>query len=163
MTDLVGGHSMALYYYNLAYSLPLYLHIDLRKDNPQSLMFWWNASTCRHLGIGGTHPDPAVRKSQKESMTAYRRLETFFKTGKFYGLGEMVHVHVHPTEPAAVMNVFNLESQPATRHIEFTPSQIGLNGSKEYKVIGATASRRGDLYLLDVVVPALGHSLMELR
>jgi hypothetical protein len=163
MKDLVGGHSMALYYYNLAYSLPLYLHIDLRKDNPQCLMFWWNASTCRHLGIGGTHPDPAVRKSQKEAMAAYRRLETFFKQGTFYGLGEMVHVHVHPTEPSAVMNVFNLQSQPATQHIEFTPAQVGLAGSKDYKVIGATSSRRGDLFSLDVVVPALGHSLVELR
>jgi hypothetical protein len=163
MTDLVGGHSMALYYYNLAYSLPLYLHIDLRTDNPQCLMFWWNASTCRHLGIGGTHIDPVVRKAQKDAMAAYRRLEPFFKVGKFYGLDETVHVHVHPSQPAAVMNVFNLENQPATRHIEFTPSQIGLESSKEYQVIGATATRRGDLYLLDVVVPALGHSLVELR
>lgn len=162
MTDLVGGHSMALYYYNLAYSLPLYLHIDLRKDNPQCLMFWWNASTCRHLGIGGTHTDPVVRKSQKDAMAAYRKFETFFKTGKFYGLGEMVHVHVHPTQSAAVINVFNLESQPQNQHIELTPSQIGLDGSKEYKVIGATANRRGDLYLLDVMVPALGHSLVEI-
>jgi hypothetical protein len=163
MTDLVGGHSMALYYYNLAYSLPLYLHIDLRTDNPQCLMFWWNASTCRHLGIGGTHIDPAVRKAQNDAMAAYRRLEAFFKMGKFYGLGETVHVHVHPSQPAAVMNVFNLESQPATQHIEFAPSKIGLDASKEYQVIGATASRRGDLYLLDVAVPALGHSLVELR
>jgi hypothetical protein len=163
MKDLVGGHSMALYYYNLAYSLPLYLHIDLRTDNPQCLMFWWNASTCRHLGIGGTHTDPAVRKAQKDAMAAYRRLEPFFKTGKFYGLGETVHVHVHPTEPSAVMNVFNLESQPATRRIEFKPSQIGLESSKEYQVTGATATRQGELYLLDVAVPAFGHSLVELR
>jgi hypothetical protein len=163
MTDLVGGHSMALYYYNLAYSLPLYLHIDLRTDNPQCLMFWWNASTCRHLGIGGTHIDPVVRKAQRDAMATYRTLDTFFKAGKFYGLGETVHVHVHPSRPAAVINVFNLENQPATRHIEFAPAQIGLEGSKEYQVVGATASRRGDLYVLDVAVPALGHSLVELR
>lgn len=163
MQDLVGGHSMALYYYNLAYSLPLYLHIDLRTDNPQCLMFWWNASTCRHLGIGGTHSDPAVRKSQKEAMTSYRRLEPFFKTGKFYGLGETVHVHVHPTESTAVMNVFNLESQPETRRIEFTPAEIGLEGSREYKVVGAKSIHRGDSYRLEVAVPALGHALVELN
>ena len=58
MKDLVGGHSMALYYYNLAYSLPLYLHIDLRTDNAQCLMFWWNASTCRHLGNRRNPPRP---------------------------------------------------------------------------------------------------------
>jgi hypothetical protein len=163
MTDLVGGHSVALYYYNLAYSLPLYLHIDLRKDNGQCLMFWWNASTCRHLGIGGTHADPAVCMAQKEAMATYRRLEPFFKAGKFYGLGEMVHVHVHPTESAAVINCFNLESQPATRRMEFAPSRFGLDRTREYKALGATATRHGELYLLDVVVPPYGHSLVELR
>ena len=34
-------------------SLPLYIHIDLRTDNRNALVFWWYASTCRHLGIGG--------------------------------------------------------------------------------------------------------------
>jgi len=163
MTDLVGGHSIALYYYNLAYSLPLYIHIDLRKDNGQCLMLWWNASTCRHLGIGGTPADPAVRKAQKAAMATYRRLAPFFKAGKFYGLDEMVHVHVHPTEPAAVINCFNLESRPATRHIEFAPSRFGLDRSKEYRAIGAAASRHGERYLLDVGVPPYGHSLVELR
>jgi len=162
MTDLVGGHSIALYYYNLAYSLPLYIHIDLRKDNGQCLMFWWNASTCRHLGIGGTHADPAVRKAQKEAMATYRRLEPLFKAGKFYGLDEMLHVHVHPTESAAVINCFNLGNQPATRRIEFVPSRFGLDRTKEYKAIGAAASRHGELYLMEVAVPAYGHSLVEL-
>jgi hypothetical protein len=126
-------------------------------------MFWWNASTCRHLGIGGTHADPAVRKAQKEAMATYRRLAPFFKAGKFYGLNEMLHVHVHPTESAAVINCFNLESKPASQHIEFAPSRFGLDGAKEYRAIGATASHHGERYLLDVVVPAYGHSLVELR
>ena len=163
MADLVGGHSMALYYYNMAYSMPLYLHIDLRTDNAQCLMFWWNASTCRHLGIGGTHPDPAVRQAQKEAMATYRRLEPFFKIGKFYGIDETAHVHIHPTEPAAVINVFNLEDQPATRHLEFEPAQIGLSGSREYKATGGAFVRHGDAYVLDVPVRAYGHTLVELR
>ncbi|MDR3675967.1 MAG: hypothetical protein P4N24_10795 [Acidobacteriota bacterium] len=163
MTDLVGGHSIALYYYNLAYSLPLYIHIDLRKDNAQCLMFWWNASTCRHLGIGGTHTDPAVRKSQKEAMAAYRRLAPVFKSGTFYGLGETVHVHVHPSKSEAVINCFNLENKPASKRVEFAPSRYGLDVAKEFKVVGATANRHGESYLLEVDVPAYGHSLIELR
>ena len=78
MQDLTSGRSIALYYYNLAYSLPLYIHIDLRTDNRNAVVFWWNASTCRHLGIGGTHPDPAVRQAQKEGMANYRRLKPYF-------------------------------------------------------------------------------------
>ena len=163
MTDLVGGHSIALYYYNLAYSMPLYLHIDLRKDNPQCLMFWWNASTCRHLGIGGTHYDPRVQKAQKEAMATYRRLESFFKGGIFYGLDEMVHVHVHPTEPAAVINCFNLEDRAVNRRIEFDPRKVGLETRKPYRIKGATAQQAEGRYLIDVAVPSYGHSLIEVR
>jgi hypothetical protein len=163
MTDLVGGHSIALYYYNLAYSLPLYLHIDLRKDNAQCLMFWWNASTCRHLGIGGTHPDPRVQQAQREAMATYRRLQSFFKAGTFYGLDEMVHVHVHPTEPAAVINCFNLEDHAVNRRIELHPSKLGLEATGSYQIKGATAQRAGDHYIIDVAVPSYGHSLIEMR
>jgi hypothetical protein len=161
MTDLVGGHSIALYYYNLAYSLPLYLHIDLRKDNAQCLMFWWNASTCRHLGIGGTHPDPRVQKAQKDAMATYRRLEAFFKAGTFYGLDEMVHVHVHPTEPAAVINCFNLEDHAVDRRIEVHPGKLGLQARGSYQFKGTTAHRAGDRYILELTVPSYGHSLVE--
>jgi hypothetical protein len=163
MTDLVGGHSIALYYYNLAYSLPLYLHIDLRKDNAQCLMFWWNASTCRHLGIGGTHPDPGVQKAQKEAMATYRRLQSFFKAGTFYGLDEMVHVHVHPTEPAAVINCFNLEEHAVNRRIELHPRKLGLEAMGPYQIKGATAQRAEERYIIDVEVPSYGHSLIEVR
>jgi hypothetical protein len=163
MTDLVGGHSIALYYYNLAYSLPLYLHIDLRKDNAQCLMFWWNASTCRHLGIGGTHPDPRVQLAQKEAMATYRRLQSFFKAGTFYGLDEMVHVHVHPAEPAAVINCFNLEDHAVNRRIELHPGKLGLEASGSYQFKGATAQWAENRYIIEVVVPSYGHSLIEMR
>jgi hypothetical protein len=162
MEDLLSGRSIALYYYNLAYSLPLYIHIDLRTDNENGLVFWWNASTCRHLGIGGTHKDPAVNNAHREAMASYRRLEPFFKRGSFYGVDEMVHVHVHPTESAAVINCFNLEDKPVTRRLEFAPSRFGLDHSKQYKVTGASVSRDAELYLLNVAIPAYGHCLVEL-
>lgn len=96
-------------------------------------------------------------------MTVYRKLEPFFKSGTFYGLGETVHVHVHPVEDTAVINVFNLENHAETRHVDFTPARIGLKGSREYNVVGAKLNRNGDLYRLEVPVPALGHALVELR
>jgi hypothetical protein len=163
MVDLVGGHSIALYYYNLAYSLPLYIHIDLRKDNAQCLMLWWNASTCRHLGMGGTHADAAVRQAQKQAMTDYRRLSPFFKAGRFYGLDETTHVHVHPTESAAVINCFNLEDHPAKRQIDFAPARFGLDGAKDYHIAGAEANRQGSRYVLEVGIAAYGHTLVEVR
>ncbi len=109
MEDLLKGWAISLYYYNLAYELPLYLHIDLRTDNANALQFWWYASTCRHLGIGGTHPDPAVRSAHKAAMARYMGLKEFYTQGRFYGLDECIHLHVLPEKKAMVVNMFNLE------------------------------------------------------
>jgi hypothetical protein len=163
MEDLLSGRAIALYYYNLAYDLPLYIHIDLRTDNRNALVFWWNASTCRHLGIGGTHKDPVVRKAQKEAMATYRRLEQFFKAGKFYGLDETVHVHTHPTDQAAVINCFNLEDAPVEREVELLPERVGLDPRRSYKVEGVPARGQGPSYILSFKVPARGHQLAEVR
>jgi hypothetical protein len=163
MEDLISGHAIALYYYSLAYGLPIYLHIDLRKDNAHALMFWWNASTCRHLGIGGTHKDPTARQAHKEGMAAYRRLEAFFKAGAFFGLDETVHIHIHPTEQAAVVNCFNLEDRTVTRRIAFEPGKFGLDAGASYEVKGAPAHKDGNRYSIDVEILAYGHVLLELR
>jgi hypothetical protein len=111
MEDLRSGRAAALYDYNLACNIPLYLHVDLRCDNDHALVFWWFASTCRHLGIGGTHDDPRVAELHRQAMRRYRRLERFYKRGEFFGLGEEVHVHVRPEENAFVVNLFNLSSE----------------------------------------------------
>jgi hypothetical protein len=151
MRDLVGGHSIALYYYNLAYSIPLYIHIDLRKDNDQALMLWWNISTCRHLGLGGTHADPAARQAQKQAMSHYRCLKPYFARGIFYGIDEQTHMHRHPTESSAVINCFNLDDRPATRRLDLDPARVGLDPNRRYT------------YPKEVQVAPYGHTLVEVR
>jgi hypothetical protein len=162
MEDLMSGHAIALYYYNLAYGLPLYIHIDLRKDNASALEFWWNASTCRHLGIGGTHADPAVQKAHHEAMATYLRLQPFFKAGVFYGVDEMIHVHVHPTELAAVINCFNLEGHSVRRTLEIDPAKFGLETHHAYEFKGAATRREANRYIVDVEIPSQGHVLLEM-
>ncbi|MBE7539252.1 MAG: hypothetical protein HS122_12670 [Opitutaceae bacterium] len=163
MRDLVGGHSIALYYYNLAYSIPLYLHIDLRKDTREGLMFWWNASTVRHLGIGGTHHDPAIAKMHHEAMSTYMRLKSFFAAGTFYGIDERTHVHRHPDRSAAVLNCFNLTDRPETRRITFDPARFGLDPNRSYQVAGATVIKADRQLELDIPIHAYGHTLVEIR
>ncbi len=162
MTDLAGGHSIALYYYNLAYSLPLYIHIDLRTDNEQALMLWWNASTCRHLGVGGTHKDPRVAQAQKEALATYRRLKPFFAAGVFFGIDEQTHVHRHPAESRAVINCFNLSRDPVRRSFRFDPARYGLDRSRGYRATGGAARRTGEGYDLEVAVAPWGHTLVEI-
>ena len=163
MADLVGGHSIALYYYNLAYSLPLYIHIDLRTDNAQALMFWWNASTCRHLGIGGTHPDPNVQKAHQAAAATFRRLKPYFASGIFYGIDELTHFHRHPTERSAVINCFNLEDQPVTRRFLLEPTRFELDSGATYQVSGGNAQRKNGRYEIEVSIASYGHTLIELK
>jgi hypothetical protein len=130
MEHLHTGRARCLYYYNLACNVPMYLHIDLRKDNEHCLEVWWYASTCRHLGIGGTHQDPAVVAAQKAAMRRYRALERFFKRGEFYGIHEEVHLHALPEENAFVANLFNLSDQKRMVGGSIELSRMGLRGGR---------------------------------
>jgi hypothetical protein len=161
MVNLGRGNSICLYYYNLAYSQPLYLHIDLRSDNVEAVMFWWNASTCRHLGIGGTHGDPKVRDVQKKAVSDYIRLKPHFAAGTFYGIDETIHVHRHPTAATAVINCFNLDQTPIDRKIEFDPKRFGLPSAKSYQFTGAQFTRANNLFTGSVTIPPMGHRLIE--
>lgn len=127
MDDLISGRAVSLYYYNMAYSLPLYIHIDLRKDNENALEFWWYASTCRHLGIGGKHLDPKVWDAHKKAMRTYMRLKRYYTQGEFLGLGEDVHLHRLPHGKRLVLNVFNFESKAAVRVINLDLSELGFS------------------------------------
>ena len=55
--------------------------------------------------------------------------------------------------PSSTASTSKASPPPGT--LKFAPSRFGLDGTKEYKAIGATASRQGELYLLDVVGPRL--------
>jgi hypothetical protein len=163
MQDLMSGNSFNLYYYALAYSLPLYLHIDLRTDNRNAIVFWWTASTCRHLGVGGTHADPEVIAAQKQAIQDYKRLKSYFTKGVFFGLGEMTHVHSSHDGMSAIINCFNLESHLVERDIRFAPAELHLNPRKEYRFAGARFERKGTdyVYVGRVSIPAQGHALIE--
>jgi hypothetical protein len=130
MEDIASGRARSLYYYNLSCNVPLYLHINLRGDTPGCEVLWWYASTCRHLGIGGTHPDPAVAADQKTAMRTYHELERFFKRGDFYGINEDIHLHALPEENAFVVNLFNLSDQKKTVGGSIDLGRMGLKGQR---------------------------------
>ena len=130
MADITSGRARAMYYYNLGCNVPIYLHIDLRKDKPGCPELWWYASTARHLGIGGTHENPAVAAAQKAAMRKYHQLERFFKRGDFYGLGEEVHLHALPEENAFVVNLFNLSDGKKTVGGSIDLGRMGLKGQR---------------------------------
>jgi hypothetical protein len=161
MADLLSGKALSLYYANLAYSIPIYLHIDLRKDNANALEFWWYASTCRHLGVGGKHPDPKVWDAHKEAMKSYMNLKRFYTQGIFYGLDETVHAHTLPNEGKCVINVFNLSDTEIERELRFKPAEVGLR-TQNFQVDIPSMTKEGDLIILRVPVPPKSHRLISL-
>src|SRR5258708_23688549 len=93
------------------------------------LAFWWYASTCRHLGIGGVkEPASALYQALKGAMATYRRLKPFFTRGRFVGLDRLAHGHVLKDRDAAVLVLFNLSSQPERRRIAVPLRALGISG-----------------------------------
>jgi hypothetical protein len=162
MRDLLERRSMSQYYFNLAYGLPTYLHIDLRTDNKECIVFWWNASTCRHLGVGGKSADPEIWEAQKQAMQEYLKYKQFFTQGTFYGLDETVHVHTLLESRKAVINFFNLTDEDAKKVVKFKLSEIGLP-SRDVYIKNGVCAQNGDQIELRVQVPAKGHRLMVLQ
>jgi hypothetical protein len=160
MDDIVSRRAYSLYYANLAYSVPIYLHIDLRKDNANAMMLWWYMSTCRHLGVGGTPKDPAVWAAQKAAMTTYLGNKRFFTQGAFFGLGETVHAHTLDGE--SVINCFNPETEPLSRVLAFSPDEIGLPPGS-VAVEGAEFQQKGNEVSVNLSIPARGHLLLKVR
>jgi len=132
MEDIRSGRARSLYYYNLGCNVPIYLHVDLRDDNEHCLVLWWYASTCRHLGIGGTHSNPAIAQAQKLSMKRYRKLERFYKEGEFYGMHEEAHVHVLSEENAFLVNLFNLSDERRVISGSIAFEKMGLDPDRWY-------------------------------
>ena len=126
-------------------------------------MFWWNASTCRHLGIGGTHEDAAVREAHQRALETYRRLSPFYKAGTFYGLDETIHVHADPARSAVVINCFNLDVQPMRREVEFIPGRYGLDPNRRYAITGTFSRSTSMGYALTFTVVPFGHQLVEIN
>jgi hypothetical protein len=159
--DLFSRRAVSLYYFNLAYSIPFYLHINLKMDNENAVVFWWFASTIRHLGVGGKGPAP-VWEAQKKAMQVYMPLKRFYTQGKFYGIDETVHAHTLPELGESVLNVFNLDDKPIEKEVRFRLADVGLPAGA-VQIEGATSSVKGDEVTLKVSLPARGHRLVKIK
>lgn len=126
LEDLLSGKALSLFYYNLACEIPLYLHIDMSRDNDNCLAFWWYASTVRHLGVGGGKGDSQRFEAYKTAMREYLSLKDLYSRGEFYGLDELTHLHVLPNEGRCVLNAYNLTDAPVSREVDVRLNDLGL-------------------------------------
>ena len=131
MHDLLSGRATQLFEYNLAYSIPLYLHINENSDNENMLQFWWYASLARHLGIGGLRDKNSQKyKILKQAMILYKSIKSIITRGTFYGLDYNVHLHVAEDNTSGVIIAYNLTSRTKKVIIQSGFSKYGLQASK---------------------------------
>ena len=153
MADLKERRALSLYYYNLSCNIPLYLHIDLRTDNRHCIVLWYYASTCRHLGIGGSHEWLEVVERQKAAMQQYRRLEDFYKRGDFYGAGPHLHFHALPSRESFVANIFNLSDEERTVSGEIELEEMGLEPARSREVSSPWGTVEGGTFRAKLKMP----------
>ncbi len=153
LADIKQGRTRSLYYYNLGCNVPVYLHVNLSQDNESCVVLWWYASTCRHLGIGGTSPKPAVVMAHKQAMKRYRELDRFFKRGEFYGISEEIHLHTIPRENAFVVNAFNLSDQTRVIAGEIDLARLGVDPKHQFTSADGLGTVRDGRYVLSLELP----------
>jgi len=179
MSDIMGGKARSLYYYNLAYNIPLYLHVNLKTDNHHALVFWWFASTCRHLGVGGRDavpsnatipeigigagftPDLDRWEHHKAAMQRYRALDAFFKRGEFYGISEEIHLHILPAKKAFTVNLFNLSGEKRTVGGGIDLRTIGLDPTMKFVSADGLGTVENGHYQVSVELPPWGAKVAE--
>lgn len=159
LDDLLSGRALALFYHNLAYDVPLYNHISMAADNDNCLAFWWNASTVRHLGIGGKAGNDARYQAYKKAIADYLSLRDLYTQGVFYGYDEYTHIHFLPEAGRAVLNAFNITEETVTREVELNVNELGLLG--EVKVEGARYRSAGAKTVVYLTMPPMSPLLVR--
>jgi hypothetical protein len=128
--DLRAGRLQNLVWFKLAYSRPLYLHLDLANDHPEHLTaFWFLASTIRHLGIGNFTTLAPDRQSRVRAACAlYVEHREYLTRGVFFASDLRAHAHALPGRGAVVM-LFNDGDRPL--EIAATASPPPTSGSPQ--------------------------------
>jgi len=165
LNDIKERRCLALYYYNMGCNVPIYLHVNLNTDNEHCLVLWWYASTCRHLGIGGTHQDPKIVQAQQEGMKKYRAFDRFYKRGNFYGISEEIHLHALPEENSFVVNLFNLSDQTRTIEGSIPLAKMDINPKLQYvsdSNIGKVDTATG-VFSVSCQLPAWGTEMVVIN
>jgi len=158
--DLISGKALSLYEYNLAYEIPLYLHINVAQDLPSMLAFWWYASTCRHLGVGGLNDEDALWQNFKQAMNTYKKLKKHFTNGKFVGINQSTHFH-SAAENSGVIVCFNMTSRKRATTLKIELSSLSLSSIELLE--GSEYSLEDGFLILDLEIEAMSPLIITIN
>lgn len=160
LEELLSGKALSLFYYNLAYEVPLYLHVNMDQDNDNCLAFWWYASTVRHLGIGGKGEDITRYHAYKEAMAEYMSLKDLYTRGRFFGVDELIHVHVLPETGRGVLNAFNLTDGRIYREVELRLHDLGF--MEDVIILGSPHRFKGSKLVLELDIAPYSAAVIKM-
>jgi hypothetical protein len=163
LDDIKQNRGLALYYSNMGCNVPIYTHVNIAQDNEHCLILWWYASTCRHLGIGGTHANPKIADAQQQAMKWYRERDRFYKRGDFYGISEEIHLHVMPEEKAFTINAFNLSDKKRAIAGEIDLKTMGLDQKLECVSADGIGTVENGRCRINLELPPWGAKAAEFR
>jgi len=127
LEDLLSHKAFQLYEYNMAYNIPLYLHINENSDIKSMVQFWWYASVARHLGIGGLKDRTSEKFiNLKNAIKLYKKIKSILTRGSFYGIHPSTHLHVSEDNAIGVIITTNLSSKLNTKVFNLDLSYYGL-------------------------------------
>ncbi|MBQ8885874.1 MAG: hypothetical protein IJY62_05865 [Clostridia bacterium] len=135
--DYSKGWTENLYYYRLAYRMPMYLHMNLAGAGENAEVFWYYASTVQHVGIGNFERiSPELQKTVQAATGVFAKYRYYFYGEEFTGKGPMCHIH--KKEGAAVICLFNSEANKCGVK-SFTFEELGVPVGVMPKVVWGNA------------------------
>ncbi len=172
LEDLLSHKAFQLYEYNLAYSIPLYLHINENSDNENMVQFWWYTSVARHLGIGGLK-DKASKKynALKKAIQLYKRIKPVLSRGSFYGIDPTSHFHLSESKDIGVIITVNLTSRTVSKKLLLNLSRFDVkfqsveihDGINELIDRSTLSQKNEDQLNLVVEIPPLSPRVLILK
>lgn len=143
LEDYASGRVQNLYWYNLAYDKPLYLHMDLEGAGDNAEVFWYYASVVRHLGMGNYTKLPAEKQElMRDAAAVYASLRPFFARGEFSGRNALTHIHTLDGE-GAVVCLFAAGGESAGEQT-FTAAELGLDKISDVQLLWGDADADAD-------------------
>lgn len=164
LEDYQAGRLQNLYYYNLAYEKPLYIHINLLGIGENAEVYWYFASTIRHFGIGNYSALTSEKQELvKMASNIYAKLKKYYTAGDFRGINPLLHIH-SITGHGSVINIFS-DTEPQNNTYLISKKDIGIDTisnitvhwgnaavtDAEDRILISTAMKENDAIVIEIL------------
>ena len=135
--DYSKGWTENLYYYRLAYRMPMYLHMNLAGLGENAEVLWYYASAIQHLGMGNYNQIGEEKQDlAKRAMEKIHEVREFFYGEEFTGKNAMTHIH--KKNGKALVCMFNSAASKCGEQT-FTYDELGVEKNARIATVWGNA------------------------